>query len=195
VEANDGYNRKPQGGPNEPLSPFANNFQPAANPVRLYWVRGQDTPMACLPVETTHEPYYHLRFKALEQRNHAAHGTCPPDMDCLYQFWSHFLVHKFNHKMYEEFRHFAFEDSVHRNSSVGLSNLRNYYDEASLSNRTPIREEVAHHYIDLVQSERDDERPAFAQLHATMKNSALHPRTRQLLADCMGPELSALIKS
>jgi la-related protein 1 len=163
------------------------------SPVPLYWVKGKDAPVDSLPLDSTYEFYTHLRFKALEQRDAAAHGSCPYDMDVLYQFWSHFLIRNFNLQMYQEFRHFAFEDA-RRGSDIGLTNLIKYYGESLLSTQSLIRESVARHYVELVNSETAAHRPAFRQLRSAFRNGALDPRNRQRIGELLDADLRASLE-
>lgn len=162
--------------------------------MRLFWVRGRDAPVDSLPFDSTYESYTHLRFKALEQRESAAHGVCPYDMDVLYQFWSHFLVRNFNLRMYQEFRHVALEDSAQRGSHIGLTNLIKYYGESLLSTQAPIRPTVARDYMELVKSEENTHRPAFAQLWSAYRNVSLSPRSRRIIEELLDPELKAALE-
>jgi la-related protein 1 len=157
-------------------------------------VKGQDAPVSSLPVDSSYEPYTLLHSKAIEQRAHAVHGSCPYDMDVLYQFWSHFLVRNFNLQMYQEFRHFALEDAEFRGSRVGLTNLVKFYGESLSSIRNPIRESVARHYVELARSEKESCRPAYDQLLSAYSYGNLHPRSRQLIEDLLGPEFEALLQ-
>jgi la-related protein 1 len=162
--------------------------------LRLHWVKGQDAPVSSLPVDSSYEAYTHLHSKAIEKRGHAPYGSCPYDMDVLYQFWSHFLVRNFNLQMYQEFRHFACEDSENRGSEVGLTNLINFYGESLLSTQNPIRESVARHFVDLVKSKKETHPPAYVQLRSAYCSGILHPRSRQLIQDLLDPELEGLLQ-
>lgn len=157
--------------------------------MRLYWVKGKDAPVKSLPLDSSYEHYLDLRFKALEQRQIAPAGTCPYDTDVLYQFWSHFLIRNFNLRMYQEFYALAFEDSAHRDSDVGLTNLIKYYGESLLSSQSPIRERVACDYIELVKSEKDTNRPAFRQLRSALRNGTMDPTNRKRIGELLDVEL------
>jgi la-related protein 1 len=180
---------EPDDGPQRSLSSSPPASTPDLSPVRLYWVKGKDGPVESLPLDSSYEHYLDLRFKALEQRQNAPTGTCPYDTDVLYQFWSHFLIRNFNLRMYQEFYDLAFEDSTHRGSNVGLTNLIKYYGESLLSSQSPVRERVARDYVELVKSEKDTNQPAFRQLRSALRNGALDPRNRKRIGEFLDVEL------
>ena len=149
-----------------------------------------------IPAGTTYEPYTQLRLKALDQREHAATGTCPYDLDVLYQFWCHFLCRNFNNRMYNEFRYFAHKDAQDRHSFTGVNNLLTFYSH-SLNSFDSIRERVAKDYVQLVKNEPAAlEGAAFKGLRSAWRNGALNLKNRKKLSDVMDEQLKvALDKS
>jgi la-related protein 1 len=115
-------------------------------------------------------------------------------MDILYQFWSHFLIRNFNTQMYDEFRHFAFNDSAHRISGVGLGNLIKFYGESLASPQSLIRKRIARDYVELVKAEDEYQRPAFKQLRSALQNDTLNARNRERIGDVLEPSLKASLE-
>ncbi|KAK4890370.1 hypothetical protein LTR27_010898 [Elasticomyces elasticus] len=157
----------------------------------IYWVKEQVPQPETLPNDVSFELYTRLRSKALEQRSHAATGTCPYDLDVLYKFWSHFLLRNFNARMYGEFHHYANEDRKARHSINGLSALVKFYNQA-LHSPNPIRECVVRDYVELVNYEPTQlEGTAFKQLRSAWRDGALNLKNRKKLIDVVSPALKA----
>ncbi|KAK5114849.1 hypothetical protein LTR62_002006 [Meristemomyces frigidus] len=163
----------------------------AAPDMTFFWLKDQQAPSETLPHDVTSEPYAHLRRKALEQRSHAATGTCPYDLDVLYQFWSHFLLRNFNSGMYTEFQHYANEDAKTRHNVSGLQNLIKFYDQALLS-ANAIRDRVAKDYGKLVNDEPAElDGAAFKQLRSAWRNGAMNLKNRKKMIDVLSPAVRA----
>nr|POE74818.1 putative hth la-type rna-binding protein [Quercus suber] len=153
----------------------------------IFWMKDQAHPVPA-PPDVTMESYVALRFKALDQRNHAATGTCPYDLEVLYQFWCHFLIRNFNGRMYSELKYYADEDAKVRHNATGLQNLVKFYSQALLSHN-PIRDRVLRDCVELVKSEPQIlEGLAFKTLRSAWRNGALNLKNRKKLADMVqGP--------
>ncbi|KAK3070219.1 hypothetical protein LTR53_010840 [Teratosphaeriaceae sp. CCFEE 6253] len=170
----------------------AQSAEPNAAP-QIYWVKDQAPQPGDLPGDLSSEPYTRLRLKALEQRNHAATGTCPYDLIVLYKFWTHFLLRNFNAKMYHEFHYYAHEDARIRLNYQGLECLINFYDQA-LHSHALIRDRVVRDYVQLVENEPAKlEGAAFKQLRAAWRDGALNLKNRKKLVDVVGPALKARV--
>jgi la-related protein 1 len=151
----------------------------------------KERPAEDLPSEMTNESYTVFRRKALKQREQLSHGQCNSDMEILYKFWSHFLPHNFNSRMYEEFRKLAFDDSMQRDSSVGLRSLIAFYDECIL-NQEVVSDELVRDYVELVKAEAEQKkkaRPAFDKLRAAWRNGALPLKNRVKIDKLVGADL------
>lgn len=162
---------------------------PATPDMSVFWVKDQETPVERLPSELSSEPYLQLKGKALDQRHQAATGTCPYDLDILYQFWCHFLIRNFNNRMYSDFKHYANEDGRSRDNITGLQNLLKFYSQA-LSGPKTIRDRVVKDYVELVKHEPAKlEGAAFKQLRSAWRNGALNLKNRKRLADIVDSDL------
>ncbi|KAK4507491.1 hypothetical protein PRZ48_001226 [Zasmidium cellare] len=166
-----------------------------ANELMLLWVKDKEVPQDNLPQNATLEPYFQLHQKALDQRKQAATGTCPYDLDVLYQFWSHFLIRNFNRRMYAEFKTLAHGDAEERHNKVGLQNLVQFYAK-SLDSSSTIRDHVANDYVQLVKNEPQITKDlAFKQLRSAWRNGALNLKNRKKLTEILDEPLRAQLES
>lgn len=168
------------------LSPT--NSQKGSEP-KIAWVHGEENSAISSPSESSTQLYTELHAKAAEQRQAEPSGTCPKDLEILYQFWSQFLLKHFNTKMYKDFRQLALDDARNRQSDVGLKSLIKFYSE-SLDSPLVIRYSLARDYVDLVRSEETErERPALKQLRSAWRNGALNLKNRKKISDLIDVEL------
>lgn len=177
--------------PNTDRSPDKAN----GNDIMLLWVKDKELPQEDLPQDSTLEPYFQLRAKALEQRDQASTGTCPYDLDVLYQFWSHFLIRNFNNKMYSEFKYFANDDAQTRHNGTGIQNLVQFYAKA-LASSNQIRDHIVKDYVQLVKSEPAIlQGLAFKQLRQAWRNGALNLKNRKKLNDIVDEDLRTKLEA
>lgn len=112
-------------------------------------------------------------------------------MIVLYNFWSHFLIRNFNASMYKEFCHLAHEDASINSATIGLEKLTEYYGKI-VSSQNPIRDQVAHDYVDLIKKEESGKpRPAFELLRSAWRNGATNLKNRKKISDLVDAELRA----
>ena len=96
--------------------------------------------------------------------------------------------------MYEEFRQLSFEDATRRETSVGIKNLIQYYDESVLGPRV-VSDDLARDYVDLVKTELSrNEKLAFDKLRATWRNGAFNMRNRSKIDKIIDGELKAQLE-
>lgn len=169
------------------------------DPERLvFWMKDKEDVSATLPEGVLGEPYTVLRMRALTQRRQAATGTCPYDLDVLYQFWCHFLIRNFNKRMYDEFVHYAHDDAAARSSANGLQSLVRFYDQwllSSASQTPPVRERVLRDYVELVKAEDGVAGgEGFKALRAAWRNGALNLKMRKRLAELVDEGLKGRLE-
>ncbi|KAI7366769.1 hypothetical protein KC354_g3917 [Hortaea werneckii] len=178
------------GSPSTPRSQERNGMSPDMS---VFWMKDETLPSEA-PTGVSLEPYVQLRLKALSQRSQAATGTCPYDLEVLYQFWCHFLIRNFNSRMYNEFRYYATEDGKERHNVTGMQNLVKFYSQALLSHN-PIRDRLVRDYVELVKTEPSKlEGTAFKNLRAAWRNGALNLKNRKKLSDLVDEALKGRLE-
>jgi la-related protein 1 len=158
-------------------------------------MKGRETSVA-LPVDGPQgEPYTTFRERALRNRNKASDGETHYDMKALYEFWSHFLVRNFNPQMYHDFRTFAREDALQKQTDIGINCLITYYDHSLNNKSKTIPGDLARHYVDLVRNEdTTKERNGFNKLRAALRNGALNPKSRKKIEGFIDPDLKEALE-
>ena len=168
-----------------------------AAPSEVFWVKGKETSaIGDLPEQISNVSYTFFRHQALKQREHTPIGQPIPDMEILYDFWSHFLVRSYNARMYEQFRRLAYEDATQRDSTIGVKKLASYYNDSILAEKV-ISDELARDYVDLVRDEIErhktfqHERVAFEKLRSAWRNGATNLRNRVKVDRILDADLKA----
>ncbi|KAL9624821.1 MAG: hypothetical protein Q9160_000867 [Pyrenula sp. 1 TL-2023] len=151
------------------------------------WVKSGTPPVNLYENGLRYMPYATLRSMAFTQRQIL--GNTSPEMEILYQFWSHFLVKNFNADMYDEFHGLASENSKF-GFKRGLDRLLRYYEAALFSPRV-VPDRVAADLINMVTNESEYSRPAFTILRAVWRNGAFLLKSRKKIDNLITAQLRA----
>ncbi|ETI22085.1 hypothetical protein G647_06156 [Cladophialophora carrionii CBS 160.54] len=131
------------------------------------------------------QTYLSLHDVAFQQRQMGIKDALEP----LYNFWTDFLVDKFNLGMYQEFKNTAVNDLQEGNDS-GMSHLVRYFGKV-LSGPVPISERLAVDMVHLSRDEQSEKRPVFQTMRAAWRNGATNMKTIKRLGDALSAEEKA----
>ncbi|KIX95404.1 uncharacterized protein Z520_08921 [Fonsecaea multimorphosa CBS 102226] len=152
----------------------------------IYFTKdGQETQLPPPQPGQFDQTYLSLHDMAFQQRQIGVEGALEP----LYNFWTDFLVDKFNVGMYQEFKTTAVGD-LDEGSDSGMSHLVRYFGKL-LSAPVPISERLASDMIALYRDEKPDKRPIFQTLRAAWRNGATNMKTIKRLGDILTAEEKA----
>lgn len=107
-------------------------------------------------------------------------------LEPLYNFWTDFLVDKFNLGMYQEFKNTAVSE-LHEGHNSGVSHLVRLFGKI-LAGPVPISERLASDMVNLSREERFDNRSVLQILRAAWRNGATHMKTIKRLGELLTAE-------
>ena len=113
----------------------------------------------------------------------------PDALKTLYNFWSMFLIDKFNLSMYQDFKTVALQDRE-EGDNFGVNLLLNYYDTV-LKRPLPVNDAVASDLVSLLREEADSQGRVHKMLRLAWRNGALNLKTRKKIAELLRPEEKA----
>ena len=113
----------------------------------------------------------------------------PDAMKTLYNFWSIFLVDKFNLGMYQDFKTVALQDLSEGDDS-GVTYLMLYY-QAVLKNKPPVSDAVASDLVRFLRDEADGNATVYKIMRLAWRNGALNLKTRKRIGDLLSDEEKA----
>ena len=152
----------------------------------LYFTRdGHESQLPAPQPGEFDQTYLSLHDIALQQRQAGVEGALEP----LYNFWTDFLVGKFNLSMYQEFKNLAIGDLQEGNDS-GISHLVRYFGKV-LSAPVPISERLAADMVNLSRDEKPGRRPIFYTMRVAWRNGATNMKTIKRLGDVLTAEEKA----
>ncbi|KAJ9609880.1 hypothetical protein H2200_006209 [Cladophialophora chaetospira] len=131
------------------------------------------------------QTYQSLHDVAFEQRRMGVTGALEP----LYNFWTDFLVDKFNLGMYQEFSNIAISEQQEGNDS-GILHLVRFFGKI-LAGPAAISERLASDMVNLSREDKIDKRPVLQVLRAAWRNGATNMKTIKRLGDVLSAEEKA----
>ncbi|KIW67537.1 hypothetical protein PV04_06781 [Phialophora macrospora] len=159
---------------------------PVADESVIYFTKdGHETQLPPPQPGQYDQTYLSLHDVAFQQRQMGIKDALEP----LYNFWTDFLVDKFNLGMYQEFKNTAVSDLQEGNDS-GMSHLVRYFGKV-LSGPVPISERLAVDMVHLSREEQSDKRPVLQVMRAAWRNGATNMKTIKRLGDVLNTEEKA----
>ena len=131
------------------------------------------------------QTYMSLHDTALQQRLMGVKEALEP----LYNFWTDFLVDKFNLGMYQEFKNNAINDMQEGHDS-GMLHLVRFFGKI-LSGPIPISQRLASDVVNLSREEFWGKRPILQIMRAAWRNGATNMKTIKRLGDVLTAEEKA----
>lgn len=113
----------------------------------------------------------------------------PGALEPLYNFWTDFLVDKFNLGMYQEFSSVAASEQQEGNDS-GILHLVRFFGKI-LTGPIPISERLAADMVNLSRDDKFDKRPVLQILRGAWRNGATNMKTIKRLGDILTAEEKA----
>lgn len=140
-----------------------------------------------------HKLYEAVLIQGLAQRN-ASGSSGSGEMVTLYKFWTHFLLDKFNGKIYGELKTWALADAD-ISVRLGLEYLFKFY-EYLLKEREQIHDSLIQDFVDLAKKDaRNGNELGVDKLASVLGSSRLSSQNRQKIEALLDSEIHNVLKN